>query len=267
MLGSSGFGQYLAANSPIHKADPRMKLVVTLIFMVSCFFITRLSTLALAACCALLAAFIARVPASRLVSQLRHVLLFLTLTSVFNLFFVSTGPVVLTTGPLIIHQGGILAALLYTLRFAILLIVGGLLLLTTSPTSLTDAFGALFAPLERLGVPITQASMILSIALRFAPILAREANNVRAAQTARGASFEGKSALAYARASIPILIPLFASALRHAENLGRAMDARAYTGGAKRTHYRIMRLSLRYDLPLAVGLVVYIIGLITLSLM
>ena len=260
----ASIGQYYSANSPIHRLDPRVKLIATVAFMVSCFFVRDAATLAAAAAVIALAIGCSQVPARRLLAQIRPIALFLVITSVINLFFVQTGALVAAFGPLRIHADGVSAALLYTLRFFLLLLAGSLLTLTTTPTSLTDAAEQLLAPLERIGVPVQQVTLILSIALRFVPTLAQEADNIVAAQTARGADLEGKGALAYARACVPLVVPLFASALRHADHLGRAMDARCYTGGGNRTHYRVMRLKPARDLPAVLVLALYLIALMVL---
>lgn len=246
-------GQYYSATSPIHALDPRVKLVATVVFMVSCFFVSNLPALVLAAAFVALAVGLAHVPLGRLLAQIRPIVLFLVVTSVINLFFVQTGDLLVELGPIRVFSGGMEAALLYTLRFFLLLLAGSLLMLTTQPVALTDAAEKLLAPLERVGAPVSQVTLVLSIALRFVPTLSQEARNIVAAQTARGASLENKGAIAYARACVPLLVPLFASALRHAENLGRAMDARCYTGGARRTRYHVMRLDPRHD-GLAVAL-------------
>ena len=176
-----------------------------------------------------------------------------------------TGPVALRLGPVAIHADGVSAAVLYTVRFFLLLMGGSLLTLTTTPVALADAAEKLLAPLERLGVPVRQGTLVLSIALRFVPTLSQEAENIVAAQTARGADLENKGALAYARACVPLIVPLFANALRHAENLGRAMDARCYTGGA-RTHYHVMRIDLRRDGVACAALALYVTVLALLRL-
>ncbi len=154
------------------------------------------------------------------------------ITSVVNLFFVQTGGIALAMGPLRIHWGGVEAAVLYTVRFFLLLVAGSLLTLTTTPVALADAAERLLSPLERLGVPVGQGALVLSIALRFVPTLlsialrfvptlSQEAEHIVAAQTARGADLENKGALAYARACVPLIVPLFASALRHADTPSR----------------------------------------------
>ncbi len=261
----ASIGQYYSVDSPIHRLDPRVKLVAALAFMVNCFFVDSAATLLLASASVFGAVALARVPARRLLAQIRPIALFLVITSVINLFLVQTGPVALQLGPVAIHADGVSAAVLYTVRFFLLLMGGSLLTLTTTPVALADAAEKLLAPLERLGVPVRQGTLVLSIALRFVPTLSQEAENVVAAQTARGADLENKGALAYARACVPLIVPLFASALRHAENLGRAMDARCYTGGA-RTHYHVMKIDLRRDGVACAALALYVIALALLRL-
>ena len=257
-------GQYYSTTSPIHALDPRVKLVVTVLYMVSCLVVSDAPTLILAGVAVGGAIALAHVPFGRLLAQIRPISLFLVITSVINLFFVQSGPVLVALGPVAIHTDGVAAALLYTLRFFLLLLAGSLLMLTTQPMALTDGAEKLLAPLERPGAPVSQVTLILSIALRFVPTLSQEAHNIVAAQTARGADLENKSALAYARACVPLLVPLFASALRHAENLGRAMDARCYTGGAGRTHYHVMRLDPRLD---GVAIALFAIYLVALAIL
>ena len=254
----ASIGQYHSTDSPIHRLDPRVKLVCTAIFMVSCFFVHNAATLAVSAVTIGIVAACSHVPVRRMLAQIRPIALFLVVTSFINLFFVKTGPLVTSLGPVQIHANGISAALLYTLRFFLLLLTGSLLTLTTTPTALADAAENVLRPLERIGVPVRQGALVLSIALRFVPTLAQEADNIVAAQTARGADLEGKGAIAYARACVPLIVPLFASALRHADNLGCAMDARCYTGGADRTHYHVMRIEPVRDFPIVFGLVIYL---------
>lgn len=262
----ASIGQYLSADSPVHRLDPRIKLVGTLAFMVSCFFVHTPLTLLLAAGAIGAAIACARVPLRRLLVQISPIALFLVITSLVNLLFVQTGDIALNAGPLRLYWGGIEAAVLYTARFFLLLLAGSLLTLTTTPVALSDATERLLAPLERLGVPVSQGALVLSIALRFVPTLSQEAEHVIAAQTARGADLENKGALAYARACVPLIVPLFASALRHADNLGRAMDARCYTGGA-RTHYHVMRLNARRDVPAVLAVAAYLAALTALNLL
>lgn len=257
-------GRYYSADSPIHRLDPRLKLIAAIIYMASCLFVSNVPTLLLAGVLIVLAMALARVPLGRVLSQIKPAMYFLVITSLFNLFFVHTGTVLATIGPFSFTTGGVSSAVFYTLRFLLLLLMGSLLMLTTQPMAITDAVERLFAPLERLGVPVSQATLILSIALRFVPVLSQDAQNIVVAQTARGAQLEGKGALSYARACVPLLVPLFASAVRHADNLGRAMDARCYTGGPERTHYHVMRFT-RRDAVAAAVLTLYLVALAAAS--
>ena len=260
------FGQYYSARSPIHALDARVKFVVTVAFMVSCFFVNSVAALALAIGVLAVATRVARVPFLRLVAQIRPVMALLAVTSIVNLFFVHTGPVVLGAGPVQIHAGGISSAVFYTVRFSLLTLAGGLLMLTTTPTALADGTERLLSPLERIGVPVTQTALTLSIALRFVPTISQEMDNIVAAQTARGADLENKGALAFARACVPLAVPLFASAIRHADRLGQAMDARCYTGQG-RTHYHVLKLRARRDLPFALAAAAYLAALVALNVL
>lgn len=258
-------GQYYSADSPIHRLDPRVKLACTLAYMLSCFFITSPAMLTAAGAAAFALIALARVPARLMLRSVRPIMFFLVFTSVFNLFFVQTGAALAHLGPVTVTDAGVWAAVLYTLRFLFLLLVGALLMATTTPIALTDAAESLMGPLARLGAPVHDVALVMSIALRFVPTLSREAENIVAAQTARGADLENKGALAYARACVPLVVPLFASALRHADNLGRAMDARCYTDGAHRTRYHVMRFSPARDGSAVAAAVCYLVLLAALS--
>lgn len=256
-------GQYYSADSPIHRLDPRTKFIAATAYMLSCFCIHGVPGLALAGAALLAVIRLSRVPVSLMLRQVRPIMVFVLATVVINVFFVQTGDVVATIGPLSIYSGGIASAALYGVRFLFLLLSGSLLMLTTTPTALCDGIERVFGPLERIGVPVSQLALIASIALRFVPTLAHEAENIIVAQTARGAGIEGRGPLAYARACVPIIVPLFASALRHADNLGQAMDARCYTGGPERTHFHELRFEGR-DRGFLAGTALYLVALAAL---
>ncbi|AEB06334.1 cobalt transport protein [Coriobacterium glomerans PW2] len=255
-------GRYYSAVSPVHSMDPRVKLIFAIVFMASCLFISNGVTLLLAGILIASAIAAAHVPVGRLLAQLRPLVLFFVLTSVINLFFARTGDLLIVAGPIRIYSDGVSAAILYTMRLIFLLIAGSLLMFTTQPIVLTDAAERLLRPLERIGMPVSRTMFTLSIALRFVPTIAQEADDIITAQTARGADLENRSALGYVRSSIPLLVPLFAGALRHAENLGKAMDARCYLGGRDRTHYHVMRFDPRHDGSALGVLIIYIAALI-----
>lgn len=259
-------GQYQEGSSLLHKLDPRVKLVGALLFMISCFFITSPVSLLLACAATYGMVYLSEISPRLLIKQIKPLAIFLVFTSLINLFFVSDGTLLIHIGPLAVHTGGLAAALLYTIRFVLLLIAGELLMFTTTPIALADAAERLLSPLERIGVPVGQGVLILLIALRFVPTLGREVTHIVDAQTARGADLENKHPIAYARACVPLIVPLFASALRHAENLGRAMDARCYTG-EKRTHYHVMRINPNVDYPALALVVLYIVLLLALKIL
>lgn len=240
-------GSYYAAVSPIHALDPRVKIAITLLYMVSCLIARGAPALALAALLALATCTLARIPLGRFVRQLSPLAAVLVVTSLVNLLFADVGDVVAAWGPFAIRTAGIEAAVLYTVHFLLMFAMGSLLMLTTTPTAIADGLRGLLAPLERFGVPVGEAAMVVSIALRFVPTLTRDARAITTAQTARGADLAGRGPIAYVRACIPLATPLFTGAMRHAENLGRAMDARGYTGSAERTCWHELRLDSRRD--------------------
>lgn len=184
----ASIGQYYSADSPIHRLDPRVKLMGTLAFMVSCFFVDSVETLLLAGAAVFTAIALARVPLRRLLAQIRPIALFLVITSVINLFLVQTGPIALQLGPVVIHADGVSAAVLYTVRFFLLLLGGSLLTLTTTPVALADAAEKLLTPLERVGVPVRQGTLVLHRAALRAHALPRGGEHRRRPDRSRGRS-------------------------------------------------------------------------------
>ena len=210
-------GQYFDAPSPIHALDARAKL-----------------------CCAL--------------ASVRPLVVFLGVLSLFNLVFVQTGEVLLAAGPLTITAGGAWAAVLYTIRFGLALMLGGLILLTTTPTQLSDAFDRMMAPLARLGLPAHEVAMVFSLMLRFVPTIADETSAILDAQSMRGGGLDEGGPLRRIRAIVPVVVALLASCLRHADGLSRALDARCYEGGEDRTHLHEQRLGRRDAVATAITL-------------
>ncbi len=235
-------GQYVAADSVLHRLDPRAKVGAALAIMVSVFFIHVPIQLVLGFAFVLGVVALSRVPAGKVLDSLRPVVVVLLVLSLFNLFLTSTGEVLATLGPLRITTGGVEAALLYSLRLVIGVLAGALILLTTTPSQLTDAFDSLLAPLARLGLPAHELAMVFSLMLRFIPTLADEAAAVTDAQTSRGGALSEGSPIKRVRAVVPIVVALLASSLHHANDLSRALDARCYEGGAARSHWHPLRM-------------------------
>lgn len=238
-------GQYYRADSPIHRLDPRTKLVCSLVLIVASFLIRTPLQLCFASAGVLALLVASTVPAARVLDSVRPIVMLMLVLSIFNLLWTQTGTQLIALGPVRITTDGVWAAVLYTMRLVIAMLIGALLLLTTTPTRLTDALDALFAPLSAIGLPGHEIAMVIALTLRFVPTMAEEVSQITDAQTARGGGVAEGSAAKRILSIGPILIALFAAALRHAQNLSRALDARCYEGGASRTHFRPLAFAFR----------------------
>lgn len=234
MLKDITLGQYYPGDSVIHRLDPRTKLVGTLAFIIS-LFLFRSFTVYLAA-----AAFlgtiirISKVPFKFMVRGLKSIMVLLVITMSFNLFL-TPGTPVLRLWKLQITEEGILQAVFMALRLAFLIIGSTVMTLTTTPNHLTDGLEKGLSPLRKVHVPVHEVAMMMSIALRFIPILMEETDKIMKAQMARGADFETGGLIKRAKSLVPLLVPLFISAFRRANDLAMAMEARGYRGGDGRT--------------------------------
>lgn len=257
-------GQYYPAQSPVHRADPRMKTIAMLVLVITCFFVRNFWQLALgyAVIAALIA--LAHVPAKKVLDSVRPLMVMFAVLSLMNLFVHTGGDVLCHLGPLTVTTAGLWAAVLYTLRLVIAVVACALLLLTTTPTQLSDTFDALLSPLARLGLPAHELAMVFSLMLRFIPTLGDEAAAIMDAQTARGGALGEGSLPQRVRAVGPILVALFASSMHHANGLARALDARCYVGGASRTHWHPLRMR-RTDWLGLILCAAYCVGLALLS--
>ena len=234
MIRDITIGQYYPADSPIHRLDPRTKLFGTLVYIVSLLFADNLwcygaATLFLAA-----AVRISRVSFRFIVRGLKAVVFLLLISVSFNLFL-TDGRVLWQAGFLKITDAGLRLALFMGLRLAYLVIGSSIMTLTTTPNQLADGLEKSLGFLNRARVPVHEISMMMSIALRFIPILVEETDKIMKAQMARGADFESGNVIRRAKSMIPILVPLFVSAFRRATDLAMAMEARCYRGGEGRT--------------------------------
>lgn len=257
-------GQYYPAQSPIHRLDPRVKVVCGLALMISVFFIRSLPQLALGyvAMFALMA--LSRIPAREVLGSIKSIVIVLAVLSVFNMFAIKSGQTLVWLGPLSITTGGLWGAFLYTLRLVVAIVICALMLLTTTPTELTDAADALLSPLSRIGLPGHEIAMIFSLMLRFIPTLGDEASAILDAQASRGGAL-GEGSLAHrVKAIIPVIVALLASSMRHANGLARALDARCYEGGAARSHWHPLKLHAGDGIALVIT-VIYVVVLISLG--
>ena len=258
-------GQYYPADSVIHKLDPRTKLFATIIYIVSLFVADGLLTYILAT--AFLAAVIAlsKVPFSFMVRGLKGIVLIIVIAGCINLFL-TPGNTILAIGPLTISDAGLKNAVLMLVRMVFLIIGTSVMTLTTTPNQLTDGLETSLKPLNRLHVPVHEIAMMMSIALRFIPILIEETEKITKAQTARGADFEHGNLIQKAKNMIPLLVPLFVSAFRRADELAMAMEARCYHGGDGRTKMYPLTYSGKDRLAYAV-IWLYLAGVIVLKVL
>jgi len=233
-------GQYIPRESPVHRLDPRTKLLAVAVWMVIIFLVRDFLGYALFTLTLLALLAVAQIPLGYVLKGLRPVLFLLVLTLALNILFSgpAEGKVLWRLGPFVATQEGLIRGLFVGYRLVLLVVVTSLLTFTTSPVDLTDGIERLLRPFRRLGVPAHELAMMMTIALRFIPTLLSETEKIIKAQMARGADFERGNILRRARAFIPVLVPLFLSAFRRAEELALAMEARCYRGGENRTRMK-----------------------------
>ncbi len=237
MIRDITLGQYYPADSVIHRLDPRVKLVVTLAFIVSLFVVNNVFGYILAAVFLIFWIGLSRVPLCFMLRGMRAVFFLLLLTVVFNLFL-TPGEILWSFGMLTVTKEGIRIACMMAVRLVFLIIGSSVMTFTTTPTRLTDAMEALMAPVNRIRCPVHEIAMMMSIALRFIPILMEETDKIMKAQMAMGADFESGNVIRRAKNLVPLLVPLFISAFRRANDLAMAMEARCYHGGEGRTRMK-----------------------------
>lgn len=249
------FGQYVPGDSVVHRLEPRVKITVTAVFSIGLFLVNTWAGLAICGGVVLLAVAISRVPWRLVARGLMPIAFILTFTVLVNAVVRSSAAgTIVTIGPLAISGPGLARGLFFALRIVILVLGTTLVTLTTSPVALTDAIARLLGPLEHVRFPATDVAMMLSVALRFIPTTAQEAETIVVAQAARGARFGEGNPVRRARAYAPVLVPLFVALFRRANDLALAMDARCYRG-AGRTRLHESRIGTADWLTLAVGVV------------
>ena len=240
MIREITIGQYYQTESVIHSLDPRVKLVSTILYIISLFIYKEPLPFILAGLFLALCVILSKVPFSYMVRGLKTIFFLMLITALFNLFL-TPGETIFTVWKLSITLEGLKAAVYMALRLVMLVIGSSLMTLTTTPTMLTDAMEKLLWPFQKIGLPVHEIAMMMSIALRFIPILLEETDKIMKAQMARGADFESGNILKRLKAMVPILVPLFISAFRRANDLAMAMEARCYQGGEGRTKMKPLR--------------------------
>ncbi len=259
MLKDITIGQHIPGDSIIHRLDPRFKIIITIVMITALFFIDSFYGFALFLGFTLGAILIARLPVSRVLRGLKPVFFLILITLVLHLFLTRGGEVIWQWRFLRIEEEGIQTGFLMVSRILLLIMFTSLLTLTTSPLQLTDGIEYLLKPLARFGVPAGELAMMMTIALRFIPTLMEEADKIMKAQKARGADFESGNIIQRAKSLIPLLVPLFISAFRRADELALAMESRCYRGGSKRTSLKELETTPKDILALIMTLVFAVI--------
>lgn len=252
MIRDITLGQYYPAKSTIHKLDPRVKLVTTIVFIISLFVAKGVVGYAIASLFLAMVIRMSRVPFSYMTKGLKAIIMILMLTVLFNLFLIDGDFVLWRFGFLRITDKGLKTAVFMAVRLIYLILGSSIMTLTTTPNDLTDGLEKLLGPLKKLHVPVHEIAMMMSIALRFIPILLEETDKIMKAQIARGADFETGNLLQKAKAMVPLLVPLFISAFRRANDLAMAMEARCYHGGDGRTKMKPLHYESRDRIAYAV---------------
>ncbi|MBQ3220845.1 MAG: energy-coupling factor transporter transmembrane protein EcfT [Clostridia bacterium] len=259
------FGQYYPADSFVHKCDPRTKLVLLIVFIVAVFMADTFYALGACALAFFVVACFSGVPFKSLLKSVKAVLFLLLFTAVLNLFFYQGETVLWQWRFITVTAEALYFTVFLAVRLFLLVLSSAVLTLTTTPVSLTDGIESLLSPLKWIRFPVHELALIMSIALRFIPILTDETGRIMNAQKARGADFETGGLIKRVKAIIPILIPLLISAFRRADELGDAMDARCYSGSKTRTKYKKLAFSWR-DLLAFLWIAGLLVGVILLKI-
>lgn len=250
------FGQYCEGNSVLHRLDPRMKIVMAIFCIVAIFLAKSAGAFIVLLVSAFALVGLTRLSPVLILRGMRPLIFVITLTAFLNIFWITGDVPLIEIGFVKIYPEGIINAVLIIVRILLLVVVTSVLLTyTTTPLALTDGLEQLLSPLRRLHVPVHEFSMMMTIALRFIPTLIDETQKIMNAQKARGANFSTGSLIERAKALIPILIPLFVSAFRRADELATAMECRCYVGGEGRTRMNVLHTSAR-DWLFAIAVIV-----------
>ena len=241
MLRDVTFGQYYPSNSFVHKMDARVKLVLTLLFMVCIFFVVSFVGFAFITLFLLTVILVSRVPLKSVLKSIKGIIFLLFLTALLNVFFTKGEEALWSWWKIEIYQEGLIFAAKMLLRLTYLVIGSSVLTLTTTPVDLTHAVESLLKPLRIIRFPVHEFALIMSLTLSFIPSLIEETDRIIRAQKARGADFDTGGLVKRAKAFVPILIPLLVGGFRRAEELANAMNSRCYEGATKRTQMRVMK--------------------------
>ena len=266
MIRDITIGQYYPAESAIHKMDARLKLMITFVFIVTLFLVNTFVGYVFVIACMGLTIRASKVPFKFMTRGLKSIIVIILFTVVINLFMTQGEHVLLRVGFLRVTMEGVLLAAKMCVRLVLLIIGSSVLTLTTTPIQLTDAIEYILKPFKRVGVPAHEIAMMMTIALRFIPTLLDETDKIMKAQQARGADFDTGNLMQKAKSLIPILVPLFISAFRRAEELAMAMEARCYHGDENRTKMKPLKYA-AIDRKAYLCLLLYMVVMVALAVM
>ena len=244
MIKDVTLGQYFPGESFVHKLDARVKILALIIYIVAVFLCKGAASYGVCAAFIILCVAVSRISFKMILRSLRAIIIIVIFTAILNLLY-TPGEAIFTVWIIKVTKEGIRIALSMAVRIILLVIASALLTYTTSPMSLTDGLESLLSPLKKIKVPVHEFSMMITIALRFIPTLIDETNKIMSAQKARGADLESGNIIKRAKALIPILVPLFVSSFRRADELATAMECRLYHGGEGRTRLHVLKYGKR----------------------
>lgn len=260
MIKNITIGQYIPGDTSIHRLDPRVKILATIAYITALFFIQDFFPYIYALAYLGIVIWLSEISVRTILKSLKPLAIIIILTVVFNVFMYPGEPLI-KLGFIVVTKEGLIQAFYMALRLMFLITGASLLTLTTSPISLTDGIEKLLNPFRKIGVPAHELAMMMTIALRFIPTLLDETDKIMKAQMARGADFESGNLFNRAKAMIPLLVPLFISAFRRAEELALAIEARCYRGGEGRTRMKQLKLQ-RIDLAASLVTALLIVGVL-----
>lgn len=243
MIKDITIGQYIPGDSFVHKLDPRAKIMLSILYIIDLFLIKDFQGYIIIFLFTMLAIATSKIQLKYIYKGLKPIFVLMLITALFNVFLTKGENLIFELGFLKVYKEGILLAVFMVLRLTFLIIGTSLLTLTTSPIELTDGIEKLLNPYRKIGVPAHELAMMMTIALRFIPTLMDETDKIMKAQKARGADFESGNLVQRAKNLIPLLVPLFISSFRRADELAMAMEARCYRGGEGRTRMKILKLT------------------------
>lgn len=265
MLKDITLGQYFPGTSVLHRADPRTKILLVMAMIIALFVCNEWIPFVILTVCIVGMIYIAKLKLRMVMRGLKPLVFIILFTAVLNLFMTAGGELLWRAGPLSVTSAGVNKAALIVVRLILLVVGASLLTYTTSPIQLTDGLERLLSPLKKVHAPVHELAMMMSLALRFIPTLVEETDKIMSAQRARGADFDNGNLLHRARALVPILVPLFVSSFRRADELATAMECRLYRGDTGRTRLRQLKFG-RDDAACALAAVLFIGGAIVLQI-